>query len=75
MAVDPFIVIEIDVIVGAVIFLLRTLSPGQRARRRRQDARNRIEIRRALYGHPGPVGDGALAVSSQDRSHGAEAGR
>jgi hypothetical protein len=72
MPVDPSIASEIGVVVGAVIFLVRTLSPGQRSRRRRQEARDRIELRRALYGHAEMAGAGVLAVATHDGSDGDE---
>jgi hypothetical protein len=48
MLADPCPAFELGVITGASIFMAWMLSPPQRSRRRRQDARNRIAIRRAL---------------------------
>jgi hypothetical protein len=48
MLTDPCATFELGVIVTAVIFLAWILSPAQRSRIRREAARDRIAIRRAL---------------------------
>lgn len=51
MLTDPYTMFELGVITGPVIFLAWILSPRQRSRRRRQAARDRIAIRRAVAVH------------------------
>jgi hypothetical protein len=48
MLTDPYTMFELGVITVPVIFLGWILSPRQRSRRRRQAARDRIAIRRAV---------------------------
>lgn len=70
---DLITVAESGVIVGALMFLAWSLSPVQRSRRRRRDARARIELRRALHEHAGAAGGRFLAAPAHDRPHGAQA--
>ena len=69
---DPFSVVEMGVIVSALIFLAWRLSPVQRSRRRRQDARARIALRRALHEHAEAAGECVPAVPAHDRRHDAQ---
>lgn len=52
MFTDPYTLFDLSVIVGAAVFLVWNLSPRQRARRRRQAARDRIVVRRLLAERP-----------------------
>jgi hypothetical protein len=45
---DPVVITGWVIVVGSLIFLARWLSPAQRSRRRRADARARVAFRRAL---------------------------
>lgn len=69
---DPVTVVETGAIVGALIFVDWRLSPIQRSQRRRQQARTRIEVRRALYKHAGAAGGSVPAVPVHDGRHSAK---
>lgn len=68
MLTDPCVTFELGIIVSTVvIFLARTLSPAQRSRLRREAARDRVAIRRALADH---TADRAAQVISVCRERG-----
>ncbi|GDY33692.1 hypothetical protein [Gandjariella thermophila] len=49
---DPLVPVELGVILGCLAACAWWCSPAQRSRRRREQARARIELRRALRRHP-----------------------
>lgn len=49
---DPLVHVELGVILGCLAAYAWWCSPTQRSRRRREQARARVELRRALRRHP-----------------------
>ena len=51
---DPVTDVELGAILAVLVFGAWWFSPAQRSQRRREDARNRIALRRALRGNDQP---------------------